>query len=265
VSKVESYAPGTPCWVDIQCADLGASQAFYADLLGWEYEPMTVEGIGSYPVGTIEGDRVAGLMPADEDGGPQMWGTHISVADAEETAAKVTAAGGQVLAGPFEVPGLGRATACADPDGAVFEIWEPGGFAGAERVNGPGTLTWNELGTRDIEGAKAFYGAVFNWEPDEHELQRADGGPGPAIYVEWKLDGKDVGGMMDISGMLPAEVPSHWLAYFGVADTDAAVEKVKEAGGEVRFGPVDIPAGRFAVVTEPNADPGVFAVIQLPD
>ncbi len=264
MSKITSYAPGTPCWADIQCADLAASQAFYADLLGWDYVQMEIGDIGSYPVGTVGGDRVAGLMPAGEEGGPQMWSTHISVADADETAAKVVAAGGKVLAGPFEVPGLGRAAAVADPGGAVFELWEPGGFAGAERTNGPGALTWNELGTRDIEGAKAFYGAVFGWEADEHELQRADGGPGPAIYVEWLLDGRDVGGMMDISGVLPAEVPAHWLVYFGVEDTDAAVEKVKAAGGEVRFGPVDIPAGRFAVVTEPNADPGVFAMIKLP-
>jgi len=265
VSKITSYAPGTPCWVDIQCRDLGASQAFYADLLGWEYEPMAGDDAPGYPLATFEGDRVAGLMAAGEDGGPQMWSTHISVADAEETAAKVAAAGGRVLAPPFAVFDLGRAAVCADPDGAVFELWEPGGFVGAERVNGPGALTWNELGTRDIEGAKAFYSEVFGWQADEHELQRADGGPGPAIYVEWKLDGKDVGGMMDISGMLPAEVPAHWLVYFGVPDTDAAVEKVKAAGGDVRFGPVDIPAGRFAVVTEPNADPGVFAVIRLPD
>lgn len=265
MSKVTSYAPGTPCWVDIICVDLAASQAFYADLLGWEYEPMELDGAPGYPLATFEGDQVAGLMPAGEHGGPQMWSTHISVADAEETAAKVAAAGGKVLAPPFEVFDLGRAAVCADPGGAVFELWEPGSLAGAERVNGPGALTWSELGTRDVEGAKAFYGAVFGWQADEHELQRADGGPGPAIYVEWLLDGKDVGGMMDISGMLPAEVPAHWLVYFGVPDTDAAVAKVKAAGGDVRFGPVDIPAGRFAVVTEPNADPGVFAVIKLPD
>jgi predicted enzyme related to lactoylglutathione lyase len=266
MTKITSYTPGTPCWVDIQCADLEASQAFYADLLGWDYGEMVIGDIGSYPVATVGDDRVAGLMPAmEEDPGPQMWSTHISVADAEETAAKVTAAGGKVLAPPFAVADLGRAAVIADPGGAVFEIWEPDGFAGAERVNEPGTLTWNELGTRDIEGAKAFYGEVFGWVADEHELQRADGGPGPAIYVEWLLDGRDVGGMMDISGVLPAEVPAHWLVYFAVADADAAVAKVKAAGGDVRFGPVDIPAGRFAVVTEPNADPGVFAVIQLPD
>jgi hypothetical protein len=265
MSKVTSYAPGTPCWIDISCAALDASQAFYGDLLGWQYEQMVGENVPGYPLAKVEGDAVAGLMPAMGHVGPQMWSTHISVADADETAAKVTAAGGKVLAPPFEVFDLGKAAVCADPDGAAFELWEPGTFAGAERVNGPGALTWNELGTRDVEGAKAFYGAVFGWVADEHELQRADGGPGPAIYVEWLLDGKDVGGMMDISGMLPAEVPAHWLVYFGVEDTDAAVAKVKAAGGDVRFGPVDIPAGRFAVVKEPNADPGVFAVIKLPD
>ena len=262
MSKVTSYAPGTPCWVDIQCADLEASTAFYADLLGWEYEGMDSQGGPSYPLATFEGDVVAGLMPAGEGGGPQMWSTHISVADADETATKVTATGGQVLAPPFEIAGLGRAAVCADPDGAVFELWEPGGFIGAARVNGAGALCWNELGTRDPDGAKAFHGAVFGWTAEEHELQRADGGPGPAVYVEWQLDGNPIGGMMDIRGMLPEEVPAHWLVYFGVENCDAAVEKVKAAGGEVRFGPVDIDAGRFAVVTEPNAMPGVFAVIE---
>jgi hypothetical protein len=260
-----SYAPGTPCWVDLQCADLDASQAFYAGLLGWRYEPMVGENVPGYPLAKFEGDEVAGLMPAMGHDGPQMWSTHISVADADETAAKVTAAGGEVLAPPFEVFDLGRAAVCADPDGAVFEVWEPGTFVGAARVNGAGALCWNELGTRDPEGAKAFYGEVFGWTADEHELQRADGGPGPAVYVEWQLNGDPVGGMMDIRGMLPAEVLPHWLVYFGVEDADAAVEKVKAAGGEVRFGPVDIDAGRFAVVTEPNAEPGVFAVIQPAD
>ncbi len=265
MSKVTSYAPGTPCWVDLACADIDASVAFYSDLLGWQMEESAGEEKGGYRRARFEGDDVAALMPATQAGWPQMWNTYISVADATATAAKVTAAGGKVIEEPMQVMDLGKAAVFADPEGAVFAVWEPGTFAGAERVNGPGALAWNELGTRDIEGAKTFYGAVFGWTASEHELQRADGGPGPAIYVEWMLDGRDVGGMMDISGMLPAEVPAHWLVYFGVADTDAAVAKVKAAGGDVRFGPVDIPAGRFAVVTEPNADPGVFAVIKLPD
>jgi hypothetical protein len=265
MSKVTSYAPGTPCWVDLSCADIDASVSFYEDLLGWQMEEPGGEETGGYRRARFEGDDVAALMPAGQAGRPQMWNTYIAVADAAETAAKVTAAGGKVIEQPMQVMDLGRAAVFADPAGAVFCAWEPGTFAGAGRVNGPGALTWNELGTRAVEGAKAFYGEVFGWTAAEHELQRADGGPGPAIYIEWMLDGKDVGGMMDISGMLPAEVPAHWLVYFGVPDTDAAVEKVKAAGGDVRFGPVDIPAGRFAVVKEPNAEPGVFAVIKLPD
>src|SRR6202042_2138436 len=182
--------------------------------------------------------------------------------DAATTAAKVAAAGGNVIAETMDVMDLGKMALFTAPGGAVFGVWEPGTFFGASRVNEAGALCWNELGTRDVEGAKAFYGEVFGWTVQEHELQRADGGPGPAIYIEWQLGGNSIGGMMDIAGMLPDEVPAHWLVYFGVEDTDAAVEKVKAAGGEVRFGPVDIDAGRFAVVTEPNAEPGVFAVIK---
>ncbi|HKZ12317.1 MAG TPA: VOC family protein [Solirubrobacterales bacterium] len=266
MSNVTSYAPGTPCWVDLSCADVDASARFYEDLLGWDAGEMPNSAeMGGYRRATFEGDDVAGLMPAMQPGQPQMWSTYIAVEDAAATAAKVTAAGGSVIAEPMDVMDLGRMAIFADPTGAVFGVWQPRTFTGASRVNGPGALTWNELGTRDVEGAKAFYGEVFGWTAVEQKIQRTDGGPGPDVYIEWTLDGNDVGGMMDISGMLPDEVPAHWLVYFGVADTDAAVEKVKAAGGDVRFGPVDIPAGRFAVVTEPDADPGVFAVIKLPD
>jgi len=51
------------------------------------------------------------------------------------------------------------------------------------------------------------------------------------------------------------------LVYFAVEDTDAAVEQVRAGGGEVRFGPVDIPAGRFAMVADPWG--AAFAVIAL--
>jgi predicted enzyme related to lactoylglutathione lyase len=59
---------------------------------------------------------------------------------------------------------------------------------------------------------------------------------------------------------VPDEVPAHWLVYFTVEDTDGAVEKVKAGGGDVRFGPVEIPIGRFAVVADQFG--AVFAVMQ---
>jgi hypothetical protein len=266
MSKVTSYPPGTPCWVDLSTADIDASASFYEDLLGWAVPEMPNSAeMGGYRRATFQGDDVAGMVPLQQEGQPQAWGTYVSVEDAAATAAKVTAAGGGVMFEPMDVMGLGKMAIFTDPGGAVIGVWEPGTFAGAARVNEAGAICWNELGTRDTEGAKAFYGEVFGWTPKEHKMQRNEGEPGPETYVEFqRADGHSIAGMMDIGGFLPDEVPAHWLVYFGVDDADAAAEKVKAAGGDVKFGPVTIDAGRFAVVSEPNAPMAVFAVIALP-
>ncbi len=268
MTKMTGYAPGTPCWVDLASADLEASADFYGDLFGWEVpeQPNSAE-MGGYRRAQLEGDDVAGVMPLMQPGQPPVWSTYISVEDAAATVAKVRDAGGSVIVEPMNVMGLGKMAVFADPGGAVFGTWEPGTFVGAARVNEPGALAWNELNTRDLEGAKAFYGAVFGWTAKEHEMQRAEGEHGPAVYVEFLRAGdeRSIAGMMDITGVLPDEVPANWLTYFGVDDADAAVEKVKADGGQVMFGPVTIQAGRFAVVGEPNAPTTVFAVIAQPD
>lgn len=268
MSKMTGYQPGTPCWVDMACADLEAAAKFYGDLFGWEVpeQPNSAE-MGGYRRAQLAGDDVAGLMPLMQDGQPQVWSTYVSVEDADGTSAKVKAAGGTVMFEPMDVMGLGKMAVFSDPGGAVIGVWQPGTFAGATRVNEPGAIGWNELGTRDPERAKAFYGAVFGWTAKEHKMQRNEGEPGPETYVEFLRAGdeRSIAGMMDISGALPDEVPARWLVYFGVEDTDAAVEKVKAAGGDVKFGPVTIDAGRFAVVGQPDAPTAVFAVIAPPE
>jgi predicted enzyme related to lactoylglutathione lyase len=266
MSKVTSYAPGTPCWVDLASADLEASAAFYGDLFGWEIPelPNSAE-LGGYRRVKSRGDDVAGAMPSQGEGQTAGWDNYISVEDADATATKVVAEGGSMMFEPMDVMDLGRMCVFADPSGAKIGIWQPGTFIGADRVNGAGALCWNELNTRDPEGAKDFYNAVFGWTANEHKIQRPAGEHGPEKYVEWQLDGQSIGGMMDMGGVLPEEVPPHWLVYFGVEDADAAVAKVDAAGGEVKFGPVDIDAGRFAVVSEPSSPTAVFAVIQPAD
>ena len=91
----------------------------------------------------------------------------------------MTAAGGGVLAPPMDVMDLGKMAIFTDTTGAAFGVWQPGTFIGAARVNGAGALCWNELGTRDVEGAKAFYGEVFGWTVQEHQMQRDRGRPRP--------------------------------------------------------------------------------------
>ncbi len=256
--EISSYEPGTPSWVDLSTPDVDASVSFYESLFGWSIpEGPNTEQTGGYRQATRDGRPVAGVFPLMQEGQPPAWSSYVAVADAEATTASVTEAGGTALAGPMDVLDLGRMAVFADPGGAVFGIWQAGTFSGAGVVNEPVSLCWNELNTRDPDGAKEFYGAVFGWTAEETELP--DGG----TYNEWHRDGGDagVGGMLDVRGRLPDEIPAHWLVYFAVADCDATLEKVKELGGELSFGPMDLPVGRFAALSDPHG--AHFAVIAL--
>jgi uncharacterized protein len=254
MSERTSYVPGTPCWVDLATPDVEAAERFYGELFGWEIPelPNSAE-MGGYRRAKLGGRDVAGAMPLMQEGQPPAWSTYVSVDDAEAIGRAVQENGGTMIAEPMKVATYGRLALFTDPEGAFFGIWEPADFAGAELVNERAALTWNELETRDPEGAKRFYGAVFGWEFEAEQM-------GEMTYNVVTVDGARVAGMADIAGRVPDEIPAHWMTYFGSVDTDEAVRKIKELGGQVMFGPVDIPAGRFAMATDDQG--AAFAVIQ---
>ena len=250
--EITSYEPGTPSWIDHATADLAASNTFYASLFGWEADVQGPE-MGDYTRFLVGGRTVAGNMPAGE-GQPSVWVTYVSVDDAEATVARAREAGATVFVEPMDVSDLGRMAVFADPTGAVLGVWEPGTFIGAELANEPGALVWNELNTRDTSAASAFYTTVFGWEAHDAPM-------GAMAYTEWHLAGRPVGGMLPMPDTVPSDVPDHWLAYLGVADTDATVAAAERLGATLVAGPTDIPPGRFAVLTDP--DGAAFAVIAL--
>ena len=249
----QSYLPGTPSWVDIG-TDVEAAKAFYGGLFGWDaMEAGPVEETGGYGMFTKAGKMVAGFGP-QMNPGPPVWATYVSVDDADATAAKVQAASGTVVMAPMDVMTAGRMAVFQDPQGAFFSVWQPGEHTGAQLVNEPGSLSWNELSTRDVEGAKVFYGAVFGWGEVTHE--------GPMPYTEFQLEGAPVAGMMPMPDGMEG-IPSHWLVYFAVDDTDATVGRCQELDGSVLMAPMDIPQGRFAVLADSKG--AAFAVIRLAD
>lgn len=255
MSERTSYVPGTPCWVDLGTPDIEAAVSFYGGLFGWSTpEGENAEQTGGYRQAMLRDKPVAGVMPLMQEGQPPAWSTYISVEDADATAAKVRAAGGSVLAEPMDVMELGRMAVFMDTTGAAFGIWQSGSFIGAEIVNEPNAVVWNEVNTRDVEAAKAFYGQIFGWTYDEREFETGN-------YVSLKSGDDTVGGMIDITGRVPEEVPNHWLVYFATEDADASIEKAKGSGGEVVFGPEDVSeVGRIAVLKDPFG--AVFALIK---
>lgn len=142
----------------------------------------------------------------------------------------------------------GRMAFIGDPSGAVCGLWQPVDHEGAEVFNLPGTLTWNELQTRDLPAAKAFYSEVFGWRWNDADQ---DG------YFMVMLDAKEGddkanGGAMATPPGVPDEVPSFWAVYFAVEDCAASVATAAELGGTTFWGPMDMGFGTYAGVTDPT-------------
>jgi uncharacterized protein len=257
--EMSDYAQGTPSWVDVACPDIDEGVRFYSGLFGWDVqEGENPEETGGYRIAHLGGHSAAGMMPVMQEGQPPAWSTYIAVEDADATAQKVSDAGGQVVAEPMDVMDLGRMAVFTDPTGAFFGIWQAKSFKGADVKGDPGAIGWNELNTRDPDRAKEFYGEVFGWEAREFP----GGGDGPPYWtVHVGGDENGVGGIMDMRGRVPDEVPPHWLVYFVTDDADATAAKAQELGGGVAFGPEDIPdVGRFAVLHDQGG--AMFAILK---
>jgi uncharacterized protein len=254
VTRDTAWPGGTPCWVDLGVDDIAKASEFYAGLFGWEVRPGPPEA-GGYAMCLKNGRPVAGIGPKQgPPGAPAVWTTYIATGDADETAATVRKAGGQVIVEPLDVMDVGRMSIAADPAGAVFGIWQARAHTGAGLANEPGALCWNENLSRDFEGNKTFYGEVFGYG-------YGDIGDAGFRYATLKLAGTEVGGIGELDSSFPAEIPAHWSVCFAVADTDAATEKIMESGGIVARPPWDTPYGRMSVVAD-NQGAG-FSLISI--
>ncbi|MDX6535093.1 MAG: uncharacterized protein QOF68_2837, partial [Gaiellales bacterium] len=173
--------------------------------------------------------------------------------DVDDTAARISAAGGTVIMEPFDVFDSGRMTFAADPAGAMFGVWQAGTHIGAQLRGEPGTINWAEVQTRDRAAAQPFYEQVFGYETDTMPMPGGD-------YVLFKVGGRPVAGMIEIRPEW-GDVPSNWSVVFEVEDCDAAAAKVQELSGSVINEPRDIEGvGRFAVVADPWG--AVFQIIK---
>ncbi len=252
--EMSAYGDGVPSWIDMASPDVEASKAFYTALFGWQANPVPVPDAGGYTLFTLDGKQVAGVGAIMSSDQPPAWMTYINVSDADGVAKKVGDAGGSVLMAPMDIIHQGRMAVFADTAGAVLGLWQPAEHMGAQLVNEPGAYSWSELATRDTEGAKAFYAAVFGWQASSESS-------GPMEYTEFKLNGNSIAGMFNMADMMPADTPPHWGVYVAVADCDATVDAATRLGASVIAPAMDVPVGRFAVLQDPQG--AVIRVIRL--
>jgi uncharacterized protein len=255
VTRDSNWPDGTPCWVDLGTPDIPKAISFYTSQFGWQAELGAPE-MGGYSVATLGGRNVAGIGPIMGPAGtPSAWTTYFASADADATAARITAAGGQLLAEPMDVMEQGRLVIAADVTGAAFGIWQGRNHTGVEVANTPGAFTWSEHMSSDFEGAKAFYAAVFGYEYGD---MSSDGFSYATMLINGQQVVGGIGGYPDGAGGQPAQ----WSVYFGTADTDKAVATATGNGGRVVRAASDSPYGRMAVVADYEG--AVFSLISTP-
>jgi len=271
----DGYPAGVPCWVDTTQPDPQAASDFYGSLFGWTFENRLPDDAPvPYLVAQVRGRDVAAIGPPYEGGPSSVWNTYVWVDDADATAAKVKDAGGRVLDPPSDVLDYGRMAVFADPEGAVFCVWQAKSHRGAQVVNEPNSWVFSELHSRNPNGAAAFYASVFDWElvtigaagnefsmfalagygdylkardPELQGGQEADGVPdGFEDVVAW---------LIPITDDQPADVPAHWGVTFAVEDCDVSVAKAQDLGATVVVPPFEAPPVRMSILVDPQGAP----------
>lgn len=254
--SITSYDHGAPCWTDLATSEPARAKAFYTKLFGWTYQnndmgngqfysTIQLNGVGAGAIyGQVAEEIEQGISP--------RWSTYFNVNDVDAAAARVVPAGGTLMMEPFDVMGIGRMVLIFDPTGAVVALWQSIEHFDTRMVNEPGAMTWNELLTRDTEIAAKFYEEVLDWDSHADDMGRMD------YTIFHTTQEHPAGGMVHLDESHVGVRP-HWMVYFAVSDCDETTMLSAKNGGKVVVPPTDMPAGRFAVLSDPQG--AVFGVM----
>lgn len=269
-TQQRTYPAGITSWIDLEQTDLDATRSFYGGLFGWEFEEV---GGGQYVIARLDGLDVAGLArPEGEPSTTSAWTTYVAVDDADEVAARVTAAGGRVVEPVSVVGPAGRMAVIEDPAGARFRLWEAGLRLGAQVANVPGAWNFSDLHGVEVAAVESFYADVFGWELTDVGFGVMIRKPGYGDHLAATIDPgiherqgsySAPDGFADAIGWVappdPAE-ESHWHVSFTVADRDTTCAEVQRLGGAV-LSEEDTDWTRSALVRDPQG--AAFTVSQF--
>lgn len=238
-------------WYELLTPDLKAAQSFYSKVVGWTFADSGTPGMDYHFFFANDADGgkpqgVGGMMEINAEmqagGARPVWLGYIGVDDVDACVGKLVAAGGNIMMAATDVPGAGRMAMVTDPQGVPFYVMrgssdQPSLSFAADKPR-PGHCAWNELATSNQAGAWQFYSDLFGWQQDGAMDM---GAMGEYQFIRH-------GGVLGAIMPTPPEMPvSMWSYYFRVADIDAAIVAVKESGGQVMYGPGEVPGGDFIV------------------
>jgi uncharacterized protein len=233
---------GRFAWYELITTDVAAAQTFYTKVVGWGAQDASTPGL-PYTLFTAGKVPVSGLMDLPDEGRKKgatpRWMGYVGVRDVDATADRLKALGGAVYVPPTD-SNIGRISVVADPQTADLALVQ--GLKAGQRASlglgKPGQVGWHELLAADWRKAFAFYGELFGWERADAEI-----GSGNS-YQLFSAGGQMIGG---ISTKLRTDPVPYWVYYINVDDIEAALERVRAAGGRIFERPVQTPAGSWIV------------------
>jgi predicted enzyme related to lactoylglutathione lyase len=234
----QERGPARFAWYELLTTNAAAARAFYALVVGWEARDVPTPAF-PYVIFSADKTEVGGLMELPPDalrmGATPRWIGYVAVDNIDEAAARLKGLGGSIMVPPTD-SNIGRVSIVSDPQKATFGM--VGGLKrGAPRagtVDLPGEIGWHELYAADGKRAFAFYSELFGWQSGAHEDNPND------LYPLLSVGGNTFGGVLT---KLPRVPIPFWLYYIEVADIALAVERVKQGGGRVVQGPMELLGG----------------------
>jgi predicted enzyme related to lactoylglutathione lyase len=253
-----SKLQGSHIWYELMTGDADRAKAFYDAVVGWTVSEPNPQFNGYRSIQRQDGGFAGGVLQITDDmrqhGARPGWLGYIGVDDVDAALAAIEKAGGKTWMPAMDIPEIGRVALTSDPQGAPFYVMTPiprgdGQSSDVFSPNRPGCCAWNELVTTDLEAAKRFYPEQFGWTLGDTMPMGPMGD-----YQFIAHDGTTIGAMF-----APPDRPPAWRFCFRVENLERSIAAVESGGGEVLFGPTEVPGG--GRIIQANDPEGAFFMV----
>jgi predicted enzyme related to lactoylglutathione lyase len=226
-------------WHELTTVDMAASAAFYSEVVGWSVRWDNQDNA----TWLNEADPVGGLAKskAATRGTRSYWTVQVLVDDVDETVRVARDLGGPVFVEPVDMPN-GRFASIGDPKGPQIYVYRSKVPWKLRDATLPGEFFWNEFSTTDGAASMAFYGKLFGWVQISESAAPLSG-----KHIVFGRAGVPFGVFHAEPGLVPG-----WIFYIQIADLDASMKHATAKGGAILAGPLVVPDGHVAVLTDPQ-------------
>ena len=247
--------PGKIIWRDLLTNDPAASQRFYSELFGWEFESVgeasNLRSNSAYTLIRHNGKLIGGMvdtMALNNRDNISQWVVLMAVDSLDSRVSAVTENGGEIVAPPTDLQARGRLALVRDAEGALLGLLET--RDGDPRDSEPeiGGFLWDELWTSDVQNAGTFYSKVAGLTADTVDIDTDQ--ETPPSYGLLKAGDRPRAGVLrnPLDGLDPV-----WVSYIRVEDPAAITAQVSGLGGRVIVEAQPRPlGGQVAFVAGPS-------------